>query len=145
VALVNAYLPQIIQWVEKNETPQDICTKLGVCTMFALAQLQTPQAGTECILCKLVVGYVETYLANNATEAQIAVRVKKLCALVGPLEMICDDLVDNELPTVSAVAGVGIRLSLVVYRRSSTISRTTTRRPRCAIASSCASTARWWR
>jgi len=100
VALVNAYLPQIIQWVEKNETPQDICTKLGVCTMFALAQLKAPQAGTECILCKLVVGYVETYLANNATESQIAVRIKKLCQLVGPLESICDDIVDNELPTI---------------------------------------------
>jgi len=95
-------LPQIIQWVEKNETPSDICTKLGVCTMAALQQLQSVKTGTDCVLCKLVVGYVETFLASNATESQIAARMKKLCAVVGPLEQVCDDLIDTELPTIIA-------------------------------------------
>jgi len=97
-ALVDQYLPQIIAWIEKNETPADICTQLGVCNGKFIAKLNANP--TTCFLCKNVVGYVELFLQNNATEAQIAAKISKLCAVVGPLQMVCNDLVSMELPQI---------------------------------------------
>lgn len=81
-ALVNAYLPQIIAWIEKNETPQDICTKLGVCNnndnvsvgawaAFTHAlNVASGKANTElCAACEAIVAIGDHYLANNGTIA----------------------------------------------------------------------------
>ena len=34
IALVNNYLPQIIQLIEEKETPQEICSQLSICDTF---------------------------------------------------------------------------------------------------------------
>jgi hypothetical protein len=135
-ALVNQYLPQvsarvcastrgdlcvdatrvvvqIIQWLEKNETPAQICAKLGVCNngkhtgavpsaIVPLVNANNVGVSAGCAICKTVVGYVEAYVQQNATQQQIETALKKICALVKPIQMICDDLVDNELPSIIA-------------------------------------------
>jgi hypothetical protein len=83
-ALVNAYLPQIVAWVEKNETPQDICTKIGVCNNNDVAavsngawaaftqalNIASGKANVElCAACEAIVAIGDHYLANNATIA----------------------------------------------------------------------------
>ena len=105
-ALVDAYLPQIIAWVEKNETPADICTKLGVCNddkkavaRVAVEHVAGPQDGM-CTVCQAIVGFVESYLEQNSTEAQIQARLDAACALTGPFATECKALVDQYLPQI---------------------------------------------
>jgi hypothetical protein len=93
-ALVDQYLPQIIQYVEKNETPANVCMQLGLCNNVALATavgnaIHKASAGSTspedgfCSVCEAIVGFAESYLEQNSTVAQIEARLDALCALAG--------------------------------------------------------------
>jgi saposin len=97
-ALVDQYLPQIIAWIEKNETPADICTQLGVCNDKIV---KAPEDGF-CSICEAIVGFVESYVEQNATIAQIQARLDAACALTGPYASECKALVDQYLPQIIA-------------------------------------------
>jgi saposin len=121
-ALVAMYLPEIIHYVEKKETPTQICTRIGVCTMAAAGehaqmldllvpaltlqrQLDAAPAlgGAQgCLLCKTLVGYVEMYVQRNESTAAIEKKLERFCKIVKKFEMECDMLIETELSKIIA-------------------------------------------
>jgi len=104
-ALVHQYLPEIIHYVEKKESPAQICTRIGVCTKAlasAILTLEAPKPKATnagfCSVCKAIVGFVESYLEQNQTVKQIEAQLDQACALTGPYEAECKALVHQYLP-----------------------------------------------
>jgi saposin len=100
-AFVNQYVPQLIQWIEKGESPQQFCSQVGLCSSVHKSGMihhkrEVQQAG--CSVCQLVVQYVETYLASNQTEAQIVQQLDQVCTLLGPLSSTCQAFVQQYVP-----------------------------------------------
>jgi saposin len=94
--LVSQYVPQLIQYVEQDYTPEQACTDIGVCSSVAF--VAAPQGGGTCSICESIVGFVEAYLEQNQTVAQIEQQLQGVCALTGPYEQICDNLVAQYVP-----------------------------------------------
>eukprot|EP01087_Luapelamoeba_hula_P001858 TRINITY_DN1165_c0_g1_i1.p1 TRINITY_DN1165_c0_g1~~TRINITY_DN1165_c0_g1_i1.p1 ORF type:complete len:121 (+),score=21.56 TRINITY_DN1165_c0_g1_i1:62-424(+) len=58
-------------------------------------------AQSECSFCELAVQYIEGWIAENATEAQIERYLEVVCALAPATEAkYCDDFVNIYLPTM---------------------------------------------
>lgn len=55
----------------------------------------------DCSTCEFVANYVEGYLAQNYTEAQIDVLLDRVCTL-GPNSFIeeCQDFINEEVPVI---------------------------------------------
>jgi saposin len=77
-ALIATYGPQLIQSLINDEPPEVMCAQIGLCTSETVVD---PQLDT-CSLCEFVVGYVESELDANATEAQIEAVLDSVCSLV---------------------------------------------------------------
>eukprot|EP01129_Flabellula_baltica_P004153 TRINITY_DN141_c0_g1_i2.p2 TRINITY_DN141_c0_g1~~TRINITY_DN141_c0_g1_i2.p2 ORF type:complete len:200 (-),score=47.14 TRINITY_DN141_c0_g1_i2:2174-2773(-) len=70
-------------------------TVLLLCTLALSINAQS-----NCGTCKLVVGFVESYLASNQTEQQIVTNLEKACSLLGPFESECDAIVEQYVPVI---------------------------------------------
>eukprot|EP01028_Stygiella_incarcerata_P007826 TRINITY_DN327_c0_g1_i3.p1 TRINITY_DN327_c0_g1~~TRINITY_DN327_c0_g1_i3.p1 ORF type:complete len:823 (-),score=203.69 TRINITY_DN327_c0_g1_i3:237-2705(-) len=94
--LVSAYLPEIVEWIEKKETPKVICQQIGVCVAETVSHVKSP---LECSICELVMTEVEKLLASNYTEEKIIEALDKVCGVLPTqLQSTCDELVANYLP-----------------------------------------------
>eukprot|EP01087_Luapelamoeba_hula_P017048 TRINITY_DN5333_c0_g1_i2.p1 TRINITY_DN5333_c0_g1~~TRINITY_DN5333_c0_g1_i2.p1 ORF type:complete len:166 (+),score=27.63 TRINITY_DN5333_c0_g1_i2:544-1041(+) len=89
-----------------NCTPPHNNMKIVLIALLALAVFATIPAAvsaqdTECSFCKLAVQYVEGYLAENATEAQIEKYFEVICKLApSQYTADCDAFITQYLPTV---------------------------------------------
>jgi saposin len=63
---------------------------------FYTAQAQS----TECQACQTILGTIETWVENNATEAQIQTYLQALCSNVPDFAAVCDIVIDYGLPYV---------------------------------------------
>jgi len=110
-AIVVAQVPQIVQWIEQNETPTSICTQLGFCTstrkMKAKEGLvkqkpakQIPKQGANCFVCETIISSIESWLEQNATEQQIEQYLDTLCALVPSFQAQCDAVIAQGLSQI---------------------------------------------
>ena len=124
--LVDNDLPKIIAAVENKESPSKVCDQLKLCTNGTLVAAAAPVKSTAavlvvpfvpavavasavaapqdgmCTVCQAIVGFVESYLEQNSTEAQIQARLDAACALTGPFATECKALVDQYLPQIIA-------------------------------------------
>lgn len=89
--------------------------------LFALSCVRTTQAQLTCTICQFVVGEVEKFLAENATESEILAKLEDACVILANPKWVqdCKDLVEtygpdliqhvinNEPPNV-ACAAVGL-------------------------------------
>jgi len=91
-AMVDAYLPMIIDWIVNAENPQKFCTQIGLCPKASVTD------GGNCMLCKLVVSYVEQYLEKNNTQQEIEKLLDKVCDALPLLKAQCKALVHEYLP-----------------------------------------------
>lgn len=99
-ALVEAGVPEVINWIETHEDPHTVCyVQLKFCSNSSL--LQAPPQQTLCTICQLLVTAIESWLAENATVNTIEQRLEQLCALLGKsVEPICDALVEAGVPQI---------------------------------------------
>lgn len=65
--IVNQFGPSIIYYLSHDLTPTQVCSTIGACP------------GSGCSTCQDVVGWVQYFLANNATETQILKDLDQLC------------------------------------------------------------------
>jgi len=110
--------PQIIQDILNAESPQVICTQLGLCSsrvnpaalqyvrehrarLLAHKKVNVKAKGPDCSICVFVVGQVEDMIASNATETQIEDALNQACALLGSFQAQCQALV-AQLPAYIA-------------------------------------------
>jgi saposin len=101
--IVNAYLPQIIAWIQNNESPATLCAQLSLCSSKKSEVIPIKRAVEQspCALCELVVEMAESYLANNATDQQIEAKLDAACAaLPSPYNGQCTSLVNTYLPQI---------------------------------------------
>jgi len=105
-AIVQAGVPQVINWILTNENATVVCTQLTLC---GTAKVQPPApkpavtmpAQDSCTPCTIIVGYVEAWLNENATEAQIIGYLEIVCAaLPSQYQQTCDTIVATEVPAI---------------------------------------------
>jgi saposin len=96
--IVNAYLPQIIQWIENNETPQVVCQQLSLCPT---KEVKRDVEQNVCAVCELVVQVVESYVENNATQSEIEQALEAVCKdLPNPYKTECMLIAKSYLPQI---------------------------------------------
>ena len=72
---------------------------IGVCT--STVKPAAVATGEYCAVCEFVMGYVEGYIAENQTEAQIERSLDAICALApSTYAAICDQVVATYLPAM---------------------------------------------
>lgn len=92
-AVVQSYLPTIIQFLEQEITPQEICAKLSLCQ-------QMVGGSTECQLCNMVSAVAEQMLADGSVQQAIESGLDKICSELGSTANLCQSLVNTYLPTI---------------------------------------------
>jgi saposin len=117
VSLVASYVPQMIAWIEQKESPSAFCGQIGVCGARPARRLPVVRRErltkrdenepvelqqVSCQICQLIVHYVEQYLAQNNTIAQIEAKLDKVCADFGPISGVCTSAVNSYLPQLIA-------------------------------------------
>jgi saposin len=113
-ATVQTFLPELINLVNSELTPQVICHLLSLCpnttanpsvpqksaaNPSVLQKVQgisaDVQGSEECVLCEFVLKELDQMLANNASEAEILAALDKVCSVFpDTLQVQCRDFVD---------------------------------------------------
>lgn len=127
-AIVNQGIPEIIQYIEQNETPQQICTQLGLCSSVTLIngglinphktavptlkELQKLSPGiltsvkpskvgdAQCDLCQQIIGAIENWMANTNDQAEVITAVEVVCTYMPQWQTTCDAIIEAGVPTV---------------------------------------------
>ena len=72
------YLPELINFIESEESPEVACKEIGLCSgMMAAAKMVDGEV--ECDLCTMVLKYVDAILTKNASEAEVVALLDKVC------------------------------------------------------------------
>jgi len=81
--------PQIIQDILNEESPQVVCTQLGLCTSKVVRPARLPARRVKaapvdnCDICETIIAYVSAWVASNQTEQYIENAINKYCPLLG--------------------------------------------------------------
>lgn len=91
--IVQQFVPEIIAQLVNGSTPDQICSKIGLCP------------GKECGICKIVLTEVDKYIASNKSEAYIEKVLDQICSKLpspdGEAILDCSKL--DTLPNVDIV------------------------------------------
>ncbi|XP_065054357.1 prosaposin-like [Rhopilema esculentum] len=99
-SLVAAYLPEIMQLLSQELSPDFVCKSLGMCgNATKIQKKEKVNGGQYCQICEVVVSYVENLLNNN-TEAEIVQLVDQLCSYLGSYKDECNALVKAYVPQI---------------------------------------------
>jgi len=105
-SFVEYYVPVLINYIIKYEDPQNACQQLGLCTSFVakseivadLEKMPIVEASPEdCQICKMLVGFIESYVQANQTITQIEGLLGRVCRLT-PFASQCVQFVDTYTP-----------------------------------------------
>ncbi|CAL1543582.1 unnamed protein product [Lymnaea stagnalis] len=106
-SLVQQYGPVIIQLLLQELDPTQVCTAIGLCTGNKVSTVPTLKSAFQqpkdeiCDLCKYVVTYIDTFLKENATEAEIEALLEKVCKILpSSISQQCDSLVQQYGPVI---------------------------------------------
>jgi len=82
-----------------------LCMFFFLVALFALCSseqnvVESQEQSGGCSICQLVVSYVESYLKQNATEAQIIAKLDELCTKIPVFGQECESLVSAEVPNI---------------------------------------------
>ena len=75
---IDAYIEDLIQFILKSLTPNEICAELGLCKSAPKEIVMTPQ-DTKCVVCEYVMTTLDQILANKTTEAEIRDALEQVC------------------------------------------------------------------
>uniref|UniRef100_A0A8C9TI50 Prosaposin n=1 Tax=Scleropages formosus TaxID=113540 RepID=A0A8C9TI50_SCLFO len=99
--LIDAYGQAIIELLVQEADPKTICTVLGLCKGANRMDKAQFEAGGFCEVCKMAVRYIDGFLEQNATEAEIEDAVKKVCNfLPDSYKEECDQLIEQYGPVM---------------------------------------------
>jgi len=103
-AIASKYVPVIIEWLAKEMTAVDICSKVGLCSTKAVPRFvkqNNADNGKVCDICQQVVNYIATLLTQSYTEAEIVALVEKLCTSIpAPFSLACDAIAAKYVPVI---------------------------------------------
>lgn len=81
-AIVEAGLPTVVSWINTYENSTVVCNQLRVCSAAVVAE--APKLGDDCSACQTLIGTIEHWLANNATENWIENELMKVVCVAVP-------------------------------------------------------------
>jgi len=98
----------LIQLLVQKETPDVVCTQLGVCSSSSLnslklretiaSKIKKMQSGQYCTICEFVLQAIDGYIESNTTISEIKQLLDSFCSLLPPnFGDQCTDFVDNYL------------------------------------------------
>jgi len=93
-AIVSQGVAQIITWIKQNETPQTICTQLGLCSSTKIVP------DMECSGCEDIIGYVEQWLENTNNQQDVVSAIEVVCTYMPGWESTCDAIIAAGVPDV---------------------------------------------
>ncbi|XP_077999573.1 prosaposin-like isoform X1 [Glandiceps talaboti] len=89
---IDDYGVQIINLLVLKLSPNEICTKLGLCT--ANQKSFRDLKDTECSLCELVVQYLDSFIDKNQTKQKIVQGLHEFCNILpDSLKGQCNDII----------------------------------------------------
>jgi len=103
-SILNNGISEIIQYLNQDETPEEVCTQIGFCTSNSkhskpispakLTKLSNQiQQTAECSECEEFVSYIEEWMENSNNEADIITTVEVLCTYFPEWETTCDTFI----------------------------------------------------
>jgi len=107
--LVDNAVPDVVNYLNQNYPPSQICDALSLCGSSASTASTSgsssslkPKAPADltCDICVYLVTQVDTYLENNATIEEIEELLDNDCQIFGPFAGTCIALVDTYLPVI---------------------------------------------
>jgi len=115
--LVGNAVPDIINYLNQNYPPSQICDLLKLCGSTSTgssgsssgnmnknvkATHKKPKGpqGLECTICEYAVTQIDTYLENNNTVEEIEQLLDNDCQIFGPFSGTCVTLVNTYLPEI---------------------------------------------
>jgi len=106
--IVEQGVPQIIQWIEQNETPQQVCTQLGLCSSKDVAHPKILPINwgkilgqdAECTDCEYIIGVIEQWMDNTNNQQEIVSAVEIVCTYMPDWESTCDAIIAAGVPEV---------------------------------------------
>ncbi|UJR26421.1 hypothetical protein I4U23_007753 [Adineta vaga] len=113
ISFVDTYGPLLAQLIAKYGTPDLVCNALKMChngtqtltsiEHVAMMKLEKSSLGTiPCIICKYVIGYIETATKDNKSAAAVEAALDKVCNLIpGPLKDNCTAFVHKYGPIIA--------------------------------------------
>lgn len=113
-AIVEAGIPQFINWVIQNENATVVCNQLGLCGSAkvpvkrpTLMNIRKPlnRVGGDgnCIICQSLIQLIEGWLENNKTETVIEEDLEQyICGVIPDMQSTCDAIVKVGLPQLIA-------------------------------------------
>jgi len=102
-AIIAAGVPEVVNWIATNENSTVVCIQLGLCDgeiPQVISEVAIPD--DDCDDCTEVLGYIEDWIAANATQQQIVQYLDTLCSLIPNYETLCDTIVETEIPAIIA-------------------------------------------
>jgi len=100
-------LGQIIQWIQENETPTEVCQQLGMCSSIkklpATSQINhitIPTDDLDCTTCEYVMTVVETWLENANNQQDVITTLEVVCTYMPDWTSTCDAIIAYGVPTV---------------------------------------------
>ena len=74
--------------------------KLSLLLLLSSSYIPSSQAAAECDLCITVVTAVEEYVLAGDTMEDIITKIEAICATMGALEPLCENLIEQFLPGI---------------------------------------------
>jgi len=96
-AIANEGLEQIVAWLQANETPEEVCTQLTLCTSSKAVKLSQ---SLECSECDSVVSVIEEWLDNTNNQAEVITTIETVCTYMPGWEATCDSMIETGVPEV---------------------------------------------
>eukprot|EP01105_Mastigella_eilhardi_P001689 TRINITY_DN11_c0_g1_i1.p1 TRINITY_DN11_c0_g1~~TRINITY_DN11_c0_g1_i1.p1 ORF type:complete len:384 (-),score=122.32 TRINITY_DN11_c0_g1_i1:93-1244(-) len=93
--IVKIGVESVVEWIENNENPTEICQQLMLCPN---TQAPAPAKATDtiwCSACHVIMTALEDLVESNKTVSEIEQWVDQLCELLGnAFAEVCDAIVD---------------------------------------------------
>jgi len=102
VAIFEAGVPQVVQWIELHENASVVCKQLKMCTSRVVPRIQARLGATpDCEACQAGIGFVEHWLSENSTVSWIETEFDNtVCKLIPNIKSTCDAVAAAGIPTV---------------------------------------------
>eukprot|EP01116_Phalansterium_solitarium_P005441 TRINITY_DN1707_c0_g1_i2.p1 TRINITY_DN1707_c0_g1~~TRINITY_DN1707_c0_g1_i2.p1 ORF type:complete len:225 (+),score=38.43 TRINITY_DN1707_c0_g1_i2:102-776(+) len=121
VAVFEAGVPRVINWIETNENSTVVCSQLKLCTSSRDAMELKPasrdaielmparkqfrhgmfRANADCQACQAGVKFVESWLAENSTITRIETLFEStVCKFIPNIEATCDAVTEAGVPAL---------------------------------------------
>jgi len=94
--IIDAGVPDVIQWIEEEENSTVVCGQLGMCGTQQPKKIKQ----SDCGGCETIIGFIENWALNNATAQEIETYVDAICPFIPDYSQQCTEVIAQEIPVI---------------------------------------------